>query len=69
MNKIRIVNETGQVNDTKVYLNDVRINGLTKIVIDPIEVDKVIVTATLTIMEAEFDLLAEAKYEKDESSL
>ena len=57
---IKIVNETGDANDTQVLVgkNDLKLDGVTKIVLHPIEVGETI-KATLTFEKVQLDVKAE----------
>lgn len=57
---IRIVNETGNSNETLVLVgpNDLKLDGVTKIVLHPVEVNGTI-KATLTFDKVQLDVKAE----------
>ena len=57
---IRIVNETGNSNDTQVLVgpNNLKLDGITKIVLHPVEVDGT-VKATLSFDRVQLDIKAE----------
>ena len=56
MSNTRIVNKTGLVKDTKVYVDGVEMRGVKSIVIDPIVA--VIIPATIEVYLAELEVVA-----------
>lgn len=61
---VRIVNKTGITNDTKVYVNDKELTGITRIAIEPFVAGQVL-RANLTLNVAEVDVIvseAETEY-------
>lgn len=59
MNNTKIVNKTGRVQDTKVYVDGVELKGIRSIVIDPIVAGRDLITATLNVSIAELDVVAD----------
>jgi len=57
MNQIKIVNKTGITNDTEVYFNNNKLEGISKIVIKPIT--NKTVTAEITFESVNLELLCD----------